>query len=394
MEILFYRYNSICEPDVIMAFQKFGITVTEERTQMTRKNITPAETVDTVGRLLTERKFLFVFSINFFPAISEVCEIAQIPYVCWTVDVPVMELFSSAIKNKCNRIFLFDRTQYRYFYEKNPEGIFYLPLATNVQRWDAVLKAAKGTECSAYASDISFVGSLYNEKNAYHRINGLSEYAKGYIQGLIEAQLQVYGVNFIESMLTDRIMKEMDLLVPELHLVPCDGNPDAQRYLIANEHIGSELAETERKRLLNALSEIFTVDLYTHSDTSGLRGVRAHKGIDTHTQMPLVFYNSKINLNITMRPIATGLSLRIYDVCGCGGFLLTNWQEELPELYEPGAEVEIFGSKEEMLDKAGYYLEHEEERAAIALRGYERTVAEHTYDRRIAEMIRVLNGTI
>ena len=32
MEILFYRYNSICEPDVIAAFQKLGLEVVEENT--------------------------------------------------------------------------------------------------------------------------------------------------------------------------------------------------------------------------------------------------------------------------------------------------------------------------------------------------------------------------
>ncbi|MBR3105501.1 MAG: glycosyltransferase family 1 protein, partial [Lachnospiraceae bacterium] len=130
------------------------------------------------------------------------------------------------------------------------------------------------------------------------------------------------------------------------------------------------------------------------SDTSVLPKVHSHEGVKTLTEMPLVFHESRINLNITMRPIATGLSLRLFDVCGCGGFLLTNWQEELPELYEPGVEAEYFGSKEELLDKAGYYLEHDEERAEIARRGYERTKAEHTYDRRIAEMIRIVNGTI
>ena len=94
MEILFYRYNSICEPDVITALEKLGLTVVEEKTQMTKKATTAAETVETVGKLLMEHRFLFVFSINFFPALSEVCGSAQVPYVCWTVDVPVLELFS------------------------------------------------------------------------------------------------------------------------------------------------------------------------------------------------------------------------------------------------------------------------------------------------------------
>ncbi|MBR3516869.1 MAG: glycosyltransferase [Lachnospiraceae bacterium] len=392
MEILFYRYNSICEPDVIAAFEKLGLTVVQERTQMTEKGTTGAQLVDQVSRLLMEHRFLFVFSINFFPALSEVCEIAQVPYVCWTVDVPVQELFSPALKNKCNRVFMFDRSQYEYFKGRNPEGIFHLPLATNVERWDAVI--GKAADRQKYAADISFVGSLYSEKNAYRKIAGMSEYSKGYVRGLIEAQLQVYGVNFIESMLTDALMQELDPLVPELHHPLCEGDTAAQRYLIAHSYIGSELAETERIRLLNALAEYYEVDLYTYSDTSVVPKVRAHKGVNTLTEMPLVFHKSRINLNITMRPIATGLSLRLFDVCGCGGFLLTNWQEELPELYEPGVEAEYFGSKEELLDKAGYYLEHDEKRAEIAILGYKRTKAEHTYDRRIAEMIRIVNGTI
>lgn len=395
MEILIYRYNSICEPDVITSFQKLGLTVIEETTQMTQKKTTASQTVESVGKLLMDHRFLFVFSINFFPALSEVCEIAQVPYVCWTVDVPVLELFSPALKNKCNRVFMFDRSQYLYFKDRNPEGIFHLPLATNTERWDSVISRATAADLKKYASDISFVGSLYSEKNPYKKIKGMSEYTKGYIQGLIEAQLQVYGVNFIESMLTDQIMKELDLLVPDLHQPLCEGDEAAQKYHIAHSFIGAEIAETERIRLLNALSEYYDVDLYTFSDTAQLPKVHVHdKGVKTLTEMPLVFNQSRINLNITMRPIATGLSLRLFDVCGCGGFLLTNWQEELPELYEPGTEAEYFGSVDELLDKVGYYLEHEDERAAIALAGYERTKAEHTYDKRIAEMIRVVNGTL
>ncbi len=395
MEILFYRYNSICEPDVITAFRKLGLTVIEETTQMTDKKTTPAQTVEQAGKLMMEHRFLFVFSINFFPALSEVCEIAQVPYVCWTVDVPVLELFSPALKNKCNRVFMFDRAQYLYFKNRNPEGIFHLPLATNPERWDSVIGRASGATRKKYTADISFVGSLYSEKNAYKKIKGMTEYSKGYVQGVVEAQLQVYGVNFIENMLTDTLMKELDPLVPDMHQPLCEGDEAAQRYLIAHSFIGSELAETERIRLLNALAEYYEVDLYTFSDTKPLPKVHVHsEGVKTLTEMPLVFHESCINLNITMRPIATGLSLRLFDVCGCGGFLMTNWQEELPEIYEPGVEAEYFGSQEELLDKAGYYLEHEEERAAIAHAGYERTKAEHTYDKRIAEMIRIVNDTL
>ena len=394
MEILFYRYNSICEPDVIASFRKLGISVIEETIQITENKLTGGQIVERVGKLLKKHCFLFVFSINFFPAVSEVCELMQVPYVCWTVDVPVLELFSDSLKNKCNRIFLFDRSQYLYFKDRNPENIFYLPLAANVDKWDRVIAAASGTDRKRFRSDISFVGSLYGEKNAYRKIEGLSEYAKGYVNGLVEAQLQIYGANLIEASLSDRLMNEMDRLVPDMHQPLCEGDEAAQRYLIAHCFIGSEIAQTERIRLLNVLAECYNVDLYTLSAADELIGVNVHRGAKTQTEMPILFHESRINLNITMRPIAMGLSLRVFDICGCGGFLMTNWQEELPGMYEPGVEAEFFASQEELLDKVGYYLEHDDERNAIAKRGYTRTKGEHTYDARISEMIKLVNGTL
>ena len=394
MEILFYRYNSICESDVIEAFGKLGITVVEKNIRESGKDIPEGLLAEQTAELIRNHIFLFVFSINFFPVLSDICELLQVPYICWTVDVPVLTLFSKSVKNKCNRVFLFDRSQYMYFRERNPEGIFYLPLATNPDRWDKVIGGTSDSDRQKFASGISFVGSLYSEKNAYRKIVGMSDYAKGYIRGLVEAQLFVYGANLIEDSLNDEIMKELDSLVPDMHQPLCEGDKAAQRYLIAHSFIGSELAQTERVWLLNALAVYFDVDLYTLSSTDELINVKNHGGANSQTEMPLVFHESKINLNITMRPIATGLSLRVYDICGCGGFLLTNWQEELPELYEPGVEVEYFTSQEELIDKAGYYLEHDEERRDIAMRGYERTKTEHTYLHRIAQMIRMVNETV
>ena len=394
MEILFYRYNSICEPDLIESFEKLGITVVEDRTQITEKNVSGERLVDEVAEILRNHSFLFVFSVNFFPALSEICELMQVPYIAWTVDVPIQELFSKSLENKCNRVFMFDKSQYLYFKDRNPEGIFYLPLATNTARWDKVINSASDSERKQFSSDISFVGSLYGEKNPFRKIKGMDDYTKGYLQGVIEAQLQVYGENFTEKMMSDEIVRKLDPLIPDMHQPLSEGNLQAQRYLVAHSFVGVEIAQTERIRLLNALAKTQKVDLYTFSDTSELSNVQVHQGVKTLTEMPIVFNSSRINLNITIRPIATGLSLRVYDICGCGGFLMTNWQAELPELYEPGVEAEYFTSREELLDKAGYYLDHDEAREKIARNGYLRTVNDHTYDRRIAEMIRVVNSTL
>ena len=88
----------------------------------------------------------------------------------------------------------------------------------------------------------------------------------------------------------------------------------------------------ERISIMRSLGSRYQVCLYTGSDTTGLP-VRNCGRVKTHTQMPLVFANSKINLNITSRSIRTGLPLRIFDVLACGGFLLTNAQSELPDCF-------------------------------------------------------------
>ena len=179
MKILFYRYGSICEPDLIECFKAAGIEVVEEKLELEKKKCTPGEVVERISKRFSSDTYLFVFSLNFFPAVSEICQVYKVPYVCWTVDSPVMELFSPSLKNSVNRVFFFDRAQYEYF-GKELTNCFYLPLATNISRWQQVIAGDSATTKAKFASDISMVGSLYSEKNPYRKITGLSDWAKGY----------------------------------------------------------------------------------------------------------------------------------------------------------------------------------------------------------------------
>ena len=404
MEILFYRYNSICEPDIIQVFTAFGITVHTEEMEMTDKSVTPKQCAGKITEWLMNHSFAFVFSINFFPAISYTCNHFKIPYVCWSVDSPVPELFSNALKNEWNRVFLFDRAQYQFFRSINPEHIFYLPLATNVKRWENVIIDMSEEDFTKYGSDVSFVGSLYTEKCKYDNLlrvrnssgnptydtHVISSYAQGFVDGLIEAQLKVYGCNFISDNLNDCVIREIADADSDFYR-GSDTYMNTDRYLVAHQYIGMKLAAVERERTLNRLAKHFHVTLYTNSDTSALSGVDCRGGVNTLHEMPKVFHVTRINLNMTMRPIETGLSLRVWDILGCGGFLLTNYQTEIPEYFEIGKELETYESMEELEQKIQYYLTHEDERIEMAINGYEKVAKFHTYERRLTEMIRILS---
>jgi spore maturation protein CgeB len=78
---------------------------------------------------------------------------------------------------------------------------------------------------------------------------------------------------------------------------------------------------------------------------------------------------------------------RNFEVPGCGGFLLSGRAENIEQFYEDGKEIVCYDDEADLVAKARYYLEHEEERAAIALAGYERTLREHTYVHRFVEIL-------
>ena len=391
MNILIYRYGSICEPDIIEAFRKLQLNVIEETTEMTNKGLLPSDQVKLVKEAIEQHHPMFVFSINFFPAIADICQIYGVKYLCWTVDCPVPELYSKSVQHSTNRIFLFDKAQYETIHPYNPEGVYYLPLAAATERFDRVVESITQEDVKKYSSDISFVGSLYIEKNPLRNLaSKLPEFTTGYINGVVEASLKVMGYNFMEETITDDLVKELKKTDSNFY-APKDSLINTDRFIAAHSYLGMQAAEKDRIRTLNTLAQYFNVDLYTRSDVSELKNVHVHGGVKTLTEMPKIFNISKINLNMTIKPIQTGLPLRIFDIMGCGGFCMTNYQAEIPELFEIGADLEAYGSLEELADKCSYYLTHEDERRQIALNGYRKVKEYHGYVNRMVEMIRAIN---
>mgnify|MGYP000743101171 FL=1 len=390
MNILFYRYGSICEPDIIASFKHLGFNITEDTREVYNKQLLPSDCIKGLNELLKQDTYSFIFSINFFPSVSDVCNIWGIPYLCLIVDSPVLELFSTSLANPCNKVFLFDRQLYNDFHHINPDGIFHIPLATNVRDNYATATMASAADRARFSSDISFIGSLYSEKCLYNQIT-LPEKMRGYVDGLIEAQLLVYGYNFIEECVTPELIEAFCKVRPELINFPDSMKVDTKA-VIAQHIISVKVAEQERLRYLKVLSEHYNVDLYTGSDTSSMPLIHNRGFAKTNTEMPIIFHQSKINLNLTAKSIRSGLSLRIFDVLGCEGFLITNYQAELPEHFNIGEDLEAYTSLDDLMGKCEYYLSHDKERSEIAHNGFEKVKKYHTYDIRLTQMLEIAFG--
>ena len=158
MKIYIYRYGSLCEPDIIDAFKRIGLEIVEESAEIYNKSIIPSESAALASSVLTKGGFAFAFTINFFPWLSDICQLLNITYISLIVDSPVLELYSNAISNPVNRIFLFDKMLYEEFEQYSKGHIFHMPLAANTSRTDEIISLASDSDKKKYASDISFIG--------------------------------------------------------------------------------------------------------------------------------------------------------------------------------------------------------------------------------------------
>jgi len=136
-------------------------------------------------------------------------------------------------------------------------------------------------------------------------------------------------------------------------------------------------------------------------------------GSISQDEMMNVFNQSKVNLNLSNVSVKKGgiigklgtlfggdggaapvrtdqIKGRNFEVPGCGGFLLTQKVENLGDYYVEGKEIATFTDQKDLVEKVMYYLSHEEERAAIARAGYERTIKEHTYVHRFNAVFKAM----
>ena len=103
--------------------------------------------------------------------------------------------------------------------------------------------------------------------------------------------------------------------------------------------------------------------------------------------MARVFSQSKIVFNQCIR---NDLNMRVFEALACGSLLLTDEADGLSELFQDRKHLVVYRDERELVALAKHYLEHPEEREAIAQAGRAEVLARHTYAHRVEEMLRVI----
>nr|WP_300339532.1 glycosyltransferase [Actinomyces sp.] len=80
-----------------------------------------------------------------------------------------------------------------------------------------------------------------------------------------------------------------------------------------------------------------------------------------------------------------GFTMRTYEIPGVGGLQLID-RDDVEDLYEPGTEVLVFHSSEELVDLVRRAATDTAWARSIRRAGRRRTLAEHTFDHRVLEL--------
>lgn len=329
-----------------------------------------------------------VISNLFEGVLATVTHILQIKYAVYGMDSPMFDIYRWEEEARFENIFLFlfDKREYMRLKAGGYTNVYYMPLAADVPTIDKI-KLTK-EEAEKYKCDISFVGSMYSRNTYDQYVETFPPQLKEVLAFILEqGALRWDGNDRVIPLLTPELVDLLRAVVPTIESHPEKFMSDAE--FIKYTFLGRKLTNIERTLLLELLADHFDLRLYTWDAEVVSDNIQRFPQVDFDESMK-IFRSGKINLNITLRSIESGVPLRIFDIMGAGGFVLSNWQPEIPELFEEGREIVTFKTPEELLEKAEYYLNHEEERLEIALNGYRKVREYYTFEHQLQKIIAIL----
>ncbi len=377
MRLLYYKNYNIYRRGVERAFERLGYDVTAVQADRTDGREWDESTVleRELEKQLDAREYDAAFSVNFNPQVARACEKRGLCYISWMNDSPMYIRDEEDVKRSCNRIYTFDRGYIRE-YEDRGYPIRYMPLAVDTEMFAENITPEQR---EIYETDVSMVGSLYFT-NYEQVVRPLTQETKALLEQMMDMQQKVKGESIFPKLLTEGFISELNR---QYQAAGADFTVDAAglEYLML-----TELTGRERRLIMTLLGKHHEARVYSKDDFQ-LPHVDMRPPVDYWKEMPGIFRYSRININATLRAIRTGIPLRVLDVLACGGFLITNAQEEICEYFVPDEELVVYRSIEELYDKAEWYLSHDVERKRVAEAGFRKVKSDFTFDAAIRRML-------
>ena len=376
IKVIYFDSTEITLDNIVWGLLQLDFDVEKSHIKVNLTKIVPEE-IDEIKSVLG--KYQFAFTQDFSVNVAIACHDMQIPYISWIYDSPQVSLYTDCALYDTNYVFAFDKAQVKRLKKYGIEHIYHLPLAANIAYSSGII--VSDDDIRKYRSDISFIGQLYRRDYMDVFLNSLPENARNELLLRAEEKALKWGPDIsIFNSISDESAETI-----ASHMIQEDFSKFHVDKKFSEEvlFLAPLIAEIERKQILRLAGEKFRTTLYTREKDieyakDNIPGVKVNGPV--YEELPYkVYYATKLNLNLTLRCIETAVPQRIFDIMSVGGAVISNYQEEIAELFEPDEEVILFNSPEEFVDKTQFYLDHSKHREKIGIAGYMKVKDKYNY---------------
>lgn len=376
--------------EVLTACERLGIP--HRLMQVPQENIGKDEFVEQLLSAVLEFKPDFVFTINHLGIdregiLTDLLEKLRLPLASWFVDNPhlVLSLYTRLV---CPWISLFtwDADNIDSLRELGFEHVDYLPLGVDVQRFAPPVgsRSRFADLPKAWDKRVSFVGN-----SMVYKVYSRQEQAA--LPPALASSYREVAAGFSasdERSVRNYLQKEHPQLMPAF-----DSLEDINRQLGYETMLTWEATRQYRRSCIDGILPFSPL-------IAGDKGWRKlfDKNVRWHYYHELNYYDdlphfypcADINFNCTSKQMKGAVNQRVFDVPATGAFLLTDYREQVENLFETGREIICYHSPEEATALAEEYLARPADRAAVAAAARKRILAEHSYEYRLQRLIQAM----
>ena len=335
--------------------------------------------IKTILRTIKDFRPDFVLSVNHSGFdregnLSELLTCLKTPFASWYVDSPrpiISQYPNEIISSAFYVIFLWDKDYIQDLRSLGFDKVHFLPLATD----PAIFRPLDVNP--DYKNEVAFVGnSMVNKIRSRLKKLGIGPEN--------QKDIEAIGTAFAKS----GCRNVADILNQE----PYQSHPLVRRMNNANP-ADFETLIIWQSTLLHRLEYIKMLTSFQTviRGDSGWRsllkeGFQIGPELSYYDELNCFYNSTRINLNITSTQMRNAVNQRVFDVPAAGGFLLTDYKEQLEEMLDVGKDIICYQDKEEIPDYIRFYLSHNCLREKIIQRGKSRILKEHTYTHRLKEL--------
>ncbi len=302
----------------------------------------------------------------------------QLPLASWFVDNPHLIVHEyQNLKSPWVYIFTWDSDNISSLRDLGFEHVSYLPLGTNT---DLFRPNTQGK--AAWKSDISFVGNsmLYKVQTRLAKtmlpLKLLESFEDVALRFCHSHQRSV--VEFLREHAPNEYALYKNLPSNDVRL----GYETALTWEATRVYRADCVAKTLPFKPLLVGDSGWNFIFAKHEGQ-----FTVHKELNYYDELFSFYPLSAINFNCTSKQMKGAVNQRIFDVPACNAFVLTDWREQMDNLFEPQKEIAYYKELEEIPDLVSYYLKHKNERQRITTAARRRVLAEHTWEHRLQSLL-------